>query len=120
MDLISEDFSDMENRTKTGIEKLLESYFERYSGIVVNVLATEFITLKPAEAEIETDVSLSSGAAKIFRKLVSYSGQTFRFTIKLKKTGKDWKVSQARWKPVFLEELFPESLEKLKKLFPRF
>ena len=119
LDLLSEDFVGMEDRSRDEIEELLNQYFEKYSGIVVNILATQFVDLKPDQAEIETDVSLSSGAAKMFRKLISYSGQTYRFTIRLKKIGQNWKIVQAEWRYVYLEELFPESMKILKELFPK-
>jgi hypothetical protein len=117
--LLSEDFQDMEERSKPEMEALIDQYFEAYSGIVVNTLGTHFNDLKSFEAEIQTDVSLSHGAAKMFRKIVAYSGQTYRFTIRLKKINQKWKISYAEWRYVYLEELFPESMKILKKLFPK-
>jgi hypothetical protein len=70
------------------------------------------------EAEIEIEVALSSGAAKIFRKAVRYAGQFYRFNIKLEKEEETWKCKTASWKYITLEELFPESFKILKKLFP--
>lgn len=119
LDYLSDDFSDLEGRSKDKIEELLNHYFENYSAIVVNLLGTRFLSLSTLEAAVETDVSLSSGPARIFRKLVPYSGQTYRFTITLKKTGGVWKIGHARWQAVFLEELFPESIDRMKSLFPR-
>lgn len=119
LDVLTENFRDMEERSKDDMEAVLNQYFEEYSGIVVNILATHFKVLKLAQAEIQTDVSLSHGAAKMFRKIVAYSGQTYRFTIKLKKTDQKWKVFYAEWRYVYLEELFPESIKILKKLFPK-
>ena len=119
LDLLTDEFQDMEERSKPDMEEVLNQYFEAYSGIVVNVLGTHFNELKPFEAEIQTDVSLSHGAAKMFRKIVPYSGQTYRFTIRLKKINRQWKVSYAEWRYVYIEELFPESIKILKKLFPK-
>jgi hypothetical protein len=119
LDLLTENFRDMENRAKPEMEEVLNRYFESYSGIVVNILGTHFKVLKPDQAEIQTDVSLSHGAAKMFRKIVPYSGQTYRFTIRLKKTDQKWKVFYAEWRYAYLEELFPESIKILKKLFPK-
>lgn len=119
LDCLSDDFRDMEDRSKPEIEKLLNSYFDRYTGIVVNILSSRFVSLKPPQAEVETDVSLSSGAAKMFRNLVAYSGQTYRFAIELEKQGEQWKIVHASWRYVSLQELFPESMKILKKLFPK-
>jgi hypothetical protein len=118
MDLLTDDFEDMENRDRDDIEKLLGEYFERYQGIVVHVLGSKILRLEGGEAEMETEVSLSSGAAKIFRKLVRYSGQTYRFTLSLVKTESGWRVTYAQWRYITLDELFPESFELLKEIFP--
>ncbi len=115
---ISDDYIDDENRTIDEIEELLKEYFDRYRGIVVNVLATKVLRVTVPEAEIETEVALSSGAAKIFRKAVRYAGQFYRFNLKLVKEEKTWKCKTASWKEITLEELFPESFKILKKLFP--
>lgn len=115
---VSNDYTDDENRTIDDIEELLRKYFDRYRGIVVNVLATKVLDVTVPEAEIETEVALSSGAAKIFRKAVRYSGQFYRFNLKLVKEEEIWKCKTASWKYITLEELFPESFKILKKLFP--
>ena len=118
MDLLAEDFLDMENRGREEIEELLGEYFERYRGIVVHILGSKILRLEGKEAEIETEVSLSSGAAKIFRKLIRYSGQTYRFTLSLIKTDAGWRVTYAQWRYITLDELFPESFKILKQIFP--
>ncbi len=115
---VSDDYTDDENRTIDDIEELLGKYFDRYRGIVVNVLATKLLHVTVPEAEIEIEVALSSGAAKIFRKAVRYSGQFYRFNLKLAKEEKMWKCRTASWKYITLDELFPESFKILKKLFP--
>jgi hypothetical protein len=115
---VSDDYTDDENRTIDDIQELLGEYFDRYRGIVVNVLATKVLHVTVPEAEIETEVALSSGAAKIFRKAVRYAGQYYRFNIKLEKEEETWKCKTASWKYITLDELFPESFKILKKLFP--
>jgi hypothetical protein len=115
---VADDYTDDENRTIDEIEELLKEYFNRYRGIVVNVLATKVMQIKVPEAEIETEVALSSGAAKLFRKAVRYAGQFYRFNLKLVKEEEIWKCKTASWKYITLEELFPESFKILKKLFP--
>jgi hypothetical protein len=119
LDLLTDGFHDMEERSKPEMEEVLNRYYEAYSNIVVNVLGTHFLELKPSEAHIQIDVSLSHGAARMFRKIVAYSGQTYRFTVRLKKISRQWKVSYAEWRYVYLEELFPDSMKMLKKLFPK-
>ncbi|MFC2146861.1 hypothetical protein ACFLRT_05810, partial [Acidobacteriota bacterium] len=115
---VSDDYIDDENRTIDDIEELLEKYFDRYQGIVVNVLGTKVLHVTVPEAEIDIEVALSSGAAKIFRKAVRYAGQFYRFNLKLEKEEEIWKCQAASWKYITLDELFPESFKILKKLFP--
>jgi len=115
---LSEAYSDEEGRTYADIEELLNTYLGRFRGIAVNLLATKVISLNTPDAEIETEVSLSSGAAKLFRKAVRYSGEFYRFNMKLYKTGEDWKCTAVSWKNITLDELFPESFKVLKTLFP--
>ncbi len=116
---LSDDYSDDEGRTPEDIGELLEKYFDRYRGIVVNVLGTKIVSLKVPEAEIETEVALSSGAAKIFRKAVRYASEFYRFNLSLVKEGETWKCRRASWENLTLQELFPESTKILRKLFPQ-
>jgi len=115
---ISTDYSDDEARTYEDIEKLLKEYFDRYRGIVVNFLATKIIKIESPQAEIETEIALSSGAAKLFRKAVRYSGQFYRFNFTLIKEGERWRCKYAYWDIIPLEELLPESAKILRALFP--
>ncbi|UCH93692.1 MAG: hypothetical protein JSV88_25955 [Candidatus Aminicenantes bacterium] len=115
---VSDDYSDDEDRTVEDIEELLGKYFSQYRGIAVNVLGTKILNVTVPAAEVETEVALSSGAAKIFRKAVRYAGQFYRFNLKLVKEEEIWKCKSASWKYITLEELFPESCKILKKLFP--
>jgi len=115
---LSDDYTDDEERTIEDIEELLDEYFQRYRGIAVNILGTKILSVTVPEAEIETEIALSSGAAKIFRKAVRYSGQFYRFRLKLVKEAKIWKVKRAGWEYITLDELFPESFKILKKVFP--
>jgi len=115
---VSDDYTDEKNRTVDDIESLLGEYFDRYRGIVVNVLGTRVLHVTVPEAEIEIEVALSSGAAKIFRKAVRYAGQFYRFNLELEKEEEIWRCKTASWKYITLDELFPESFKILKKLFP--
>lgn len=115
---LSDDYSDQEERTAEDIEELLEKYFDKYRGIVVNVLGTRILAVKLPQAEVETEVALSSGAAKLFRKAVRYAGEFYRFRLDLVKEGQVWRCRRAEWEYLTLQELFPESAKILRKLFP--
>lgn len=119
LNYVSVDYTDYEERTIDDVEKLLESYMERYSkGVAVNVLGLRFGTVGVTEAEIELEVALSSGAAKVFRKAVRYAGQFYRFRVGMVKEGEKWMVKKAAWENISMSELFQESKDKLKELFP--
>lgn len=115
---ISDSYSDDENRTADDIGDLLADNIEKYRGIVVNVLSTNIIEMAPPNASVETEVAFSSGAAQIFRKAVRYAGEFYRFKIDFIREEETWKVKYASWEYVSMEELFPESMKVLKKLFP--
>jgi hypothetical protein len=115
---ISTDYSDDEERSFEDIEKLLNEYFDRYRGIVVNVLATKIIKIEVPQAVIETELALSSGASKVFRKAVRYTGEFYRFDLNLIKEGERWRCKYARWERIPMEKLLPESFKIIKKLFP--
>ncbi len=116
MPLISEDYSDFQNRGKMETMDMLRSYFRQFRGIVFNVLSSHIDELSPEEASIQTDVSLSSGGVKILRKLVRVSPDNYRITMKLRKRNGQWYIRYAEWEYISLEELFPESLAILKKI----
>jgi len=118
LNFISTDYADDESRTYADIEELLTEYFDRYRGIVVNVLATKIIKIELPQAEIETELALSSGAAKLFRKAVRYSGQFYRFDLSLIKEGEKWRCKHAYWEVIPLEDLLPESVKILRAIFP--
>jgi hypothetical protein len=115
---VSNEYADDEGRTFEDIENLVHRYLEMYRGIVVNLLGKKIIYITPPEAEIEAEVGLSSGAAKLFRKAVSYSGQFYRFKLVLVKEDKQWKVKKAGWENISQVDLLPESVEIIKELFP--
>jgi hypothetical protein len=116
---ISDSYSDDDGRTFSDLEELLEEHFDRYRGIVVNILASEFIEFTPTQATVETDTAFSSGAAKMFRKLVKFSGQCYRFKLEFIKEDEQWKIKYASWRLIHLEDLYPESMKLFKKLFPK-
>lgn len=115
----AEDFGDFEGRNKDGIRMLLSSYFSGRQGIVVHRLSTRVIDLTNGRGSLETEVALSSGGAEALRRLVRISPDVYRIRIDLSKTTENWLISYAEWTSISLTDLLPESLPKLRKLFPK-
>ncbi len=118
IDHISDTYTDDKDRTFEEIGDLLAENIERYRGIVVNVLGTQIIEIKPIHAKVETEVAFSSGAAKLFRKAVRYSGRVYRFNVEFVKENEKWRVQYASWHSVSSREMLPESRKIMKELFP--
>jgi hypothetical protein len=115
---LADDYRDFEGRGRKETEDLIDEYFGKYSGIAINFLSTRVDEIRSRQASVQTEVALSSGAAKIFRKLIRYSTENYRLKIKLIKRNDEWQIQYAEWRYVSLDELFPESLAILKKIFP--
>jgi hypothetical protein len=115
--LLSDEYIDYRGRDKTQTQDMAQTYFREFRGIVVHVLSTRIEGIDMNEATIQTDVALSSGAAKALRKLVPVSTDNYRFNIILIKKQDRWQIRYAGWKHIGVEELFPESLSILQKLF---
>jgi hypothetical protein len=118
MDLLSDDYTDYRGRDKSQTKDMVQTYFREFRGIVVHVLSTRIDEVGVDEAHVRTDAALSSGAAKALRRLVPVSTDNYRFEIELIKKQGQWLIRYAEWKHIGIEELFPESLSILKKLFP--
>ncbi|OGD23873.1 MAG: hypothetical protein A2Y70_05970 [Candidatus Aminicenantes bacterium RBG_13_64_14] len=120
MERFSPDYSDFEGRDKADAERLIGDYLGRFRGIVIHLLSARVDVSGPeGRAAVECEMSFSHGAAEVLRKLISYTGEYYRFRFDLDKTGKgEWRFAYADWQSVSLTDLFPESLEILKKLFP--
>jgi ketosteroid isomerase-like protein len=114
---LAESYIDFEGRDRAKTAAMVEDYFSRYRGIVVKVLASRIELRTPLKAEVETDVAFYSGAASAFRKLVGFSGESYRFRFAMQKTGA-WKILTAQWEYIPLSGLFPESLKILREMFP--
>jgi len=115
---LADDYQDFEGRGKKEAQDLINKYFDSYRGIAINMLSTRVEEIRSLEASIQTEVAFSSGAAKVFRKLVRYSTENYRLKIKLVKRDNRWQIQHAEWRYVTLKELFPESLSILEKIFP--
>jgi hypothetical protein len=114
---LTEDYRDFEGRDLKETEQMIRGYFKQFKGIAVNVLSTRIDEIKTPEASIQTDVALSSGAAKVFRKLIRLSTDNYRLKMKLKKANSVWKIHYAEWRYVSFDEFFPESISIFKKIF---
>jgi hypothetical protein len=111
------DYSDFEGRDKWEAKGMIDGYFKQYRGIVIHVLSTRIEEINLLEAFVQSEVALSSGAAKAFRKLVRFSTENYRLTLKLIKRDERWQIQHAEWKYVTLDELYPESLTIFNKIF---
>lgn len=118
MGFLAEDYYDHRGRDRNQTRDMIQSTFDQFRGIVVHILSTHIEEIAPPEAAIQTDVAISSGGAKALRKLIGLSIDNYRFQIKLTKKEGCWLIRYAEWKPIGIDELFPESLSILKKLFP--
>ena len=111
------DYSDFEGRDKQKSRQMIDGYFKQYKGIVIHVLSTQVEEIRLPDASIVSEVALSSGAAKVFRKLVKYSTENYRLTLPLIKREERWQIQYAEWKYITFDELFPESLTIFNKIF---
>jgi len=118
MMLLTEDYTDFEDRGKSETADMANGYFRQYRGIAINVLSTRIDEISLPEASVQTEIAFSSGAAKVFRKLIRVSLDNYRIKVKLRKEEGQWRIQYAEWNYVTLNELFPESLSILKKIFP--
>jgi hypothetical protein len=116
--LIDESYFDIKKRDKKEIKRLIDEYYYMRRGIVINILSFKIIELNIPRAEVIIDVSVSSGAGKVFRKLANYYGDYYRVRADFIKRKDKWFVSGADWQLISFEELFPESVKILKKLMP--
>ena len=121
MERLAADYSDFEGRDKAATETLIRDYF-RLSGIVLHTLGTRVeVESDGSRATLQAEILMSSGAAEVFRRLIRFSGECYRFEARLAKApDARWRFVWARWDEVPLSDLFPESLAVLKKLFPDF
>jgi hypothetical protein len=120
MERFSPVYSDFEGRDKAGAERLIRDYIGSFRGIVIHLLSVRVDFAGPeGRAAVECEMSFSHGAAEVLRKLISYTGEFYRFRFNLDRTGKgEWSFAYAEWRSIDLLDLFPESREILRKLFP--
>ena len=117
MMLLADNYTDFQRRDKSQTKDMIQQYFDQYRGIVIHVLSTQIDEINPPEASIRTDIAMSSGAAKVLRKVVRFSTDNYRLKLRLIKRDESWQIKYAEWRYVSLDELFPESLSILQKIF---
>jgi len=120
LDRLDPAYVDFAGRSRVSTGKMLEEYFEKFTGIVVHLLSSRIELLTPGSATVEADVAVSSGGAETLRRLVRFSGECARFRCRLKRSAGGWRAVYAEWEAVDRESLFPDSAEMLRKIFPRF
>jgi hypothetical protein len=110
-------YMDFEGRDRIATRAMVEEYFSRYRGIKAKVLASRIAVGEGGTAAADVDVSLYSGVGAALRKAVGFSGENYRVSCTLRRET-DWRIVEARWEYVPVQDLFPESLEILRKIFP--
>lgn len=119
-DRFAPEYEDFEGRDIEGTVRLVTDYLDGYRGVVIHLLGARVGEVGPdGRASVECEVSLSHGAAELLRKLIRYTGEYYRFRFELARSPRgDWRFAYAEWRSIGIIDLFPESLEILKELFP--
>jgi len=120
MEFFAPDYADFEGRDTEATVRLITDYLDGFRGVVIHLLGARVGSIGPdGRASVECEVSLSHGAAEVLRKLIRYTGEYYRFRFELVRSVRgDWRFAYAEWQSIGLLDLFPESLEILRKLFP--
>ncbi len=120
MELFLPEYADVEGRDKAGTARLIADYLKRYRGVVVHVLGVHAEAISgEIRADVVCEVALSHGAAEVLRKLIRVGSEYYRFRFELHKDGAgEWRFLRAEWGSIGLPDLFPDSLDILRKLFP--
>lgn len=120
MGLFAPEYEDFEGRDIEGTVRLITDYLDGFRGVVIHLLGARVGTVgQDGRASVECEVSLSHGAAEVLRKLIRYSGEYYHFRFDLVRSDQgEWRYAYAEWRSIGLVDLFPESLEILRKLFP--
>jgi hypothetical protein len=117
MMLLADNYIDFQRQNKSRTRDMIQQYFNQYRGIVIHVLSTQIDEINPPEASIQTEIAMSSGAAKVLRKVIKFSTDNYRLKMRLIKREGKWQIKYAEWRYISPEELFPESLSILQKIF---
>lgn len=119
-ELFAPDYRDFEGRDVDGTLGLVADHLDRARGAVIHLLGVRVGDIgADGRASVDCEASLSHGAAEVLRRLIRYTGEYYRFRVEVRKDGSGrWRLAYAEWQSIGLPELFPESLDLLKKLFP--
>ncbi len=118
VDRLAPDYLDFEGRNRDGARALVADYLENRRGIVIHLLSTRIEGRDPQGRTLaRAEIMISSGAAEALRRLVSFTGEYFRFDFGLTEAGEGWLIRSAKWEHLATDELLPESLTAVKKLF---
>lgn len=115
---LAPEYTDFRGRTRSQTREMVKAHFQQFRGIVMHILGIRMEELTASRASLEADVALSSGAARALRKWIPFSTDNYRFRIRLEKRDRVWRITFAEWRSIGMEDLFPESLNILEKLFP--
>ncbi len=118
MRFIDFDYLDAEERTKADIREKVENYLSRFRVISINILNIKTVKSINDKAEVITELNFSHGLGKMLSKIIRSAGESYRFRLKMIRRARGWVVKQAEWEWISIEELYPESLKVLRKLFP--
>lgn len=120
MELFTPEYRDARGRDRAATARLVQDDLDRYRGVVVHLLGARIGEVRgDGTAAVECEIAVSHGAAEVLRKLIRLTGEYYRFRIEVRRTGaSDWGFASAEWESIGLEDLFPESLDLLRKLFP--
>jgi hypothetical protein len=118
--LFAPDYRDFQGRDTAGTLRLIGGHLDRYRGVVIHVLGARIAEPAPdGGLSVECEIAMSHGAAEVLRRLIRFTGEYYRFRIEARRTGPgEWRIAYAEWESIGLEGLFPESLARLKELFP--
>jgi ketosteroid isomerase-like protein len=116
MNHLADDYSDFRGRGKEKSKEMLKSYFSHFRGIVIHMLGKRIVERDTSDAVVQTEMALSSGAARVLRKLIRISTDNYRLKMKLVKREGRWLIRYAEWRYVSLDELFPESVSILQEI----
>jgi hypothetical protein len=119
-ELFDPEYRDFQGRDVEATLGLVADHLDRSRGAVVHLLGVRVGDIgADGRASVDCEASLSHGAAEVLRRLIRYAGEYYRFRIEVRKDGSGrWRLVYAEWQSIGLPELFPESLDILKKLFP--
>ena len=118
MKFIDINYLDSEERTKQDIREKVETYLNRFRVIAINILNIKSVKKDNENADDFAEINFSHGFGKMLSKVIRSTGESYRFTLNMKRNDYGWVVINAEWNWMSIEELYPESIKVLRELFP--